>query len=218
MLLAIDTSSPTTLVGVSSGTGGSVLATRESDGTGGHERVVAVLIRQALVDAGIDVSDLTGIVCGVGPGPFTGLRVGIMSAVTFGRALGIAVTGVCSLDIIAVQAAREISPSDAFAVATDARRREVYWAKYSAAGRRSDGPFVGPPIDVARELSGLAVAGSGPVMYPESFPKSMQPGRATARGLAALVVDFGGDVLPPVPLYLRDPDAAVPGVRKRVTQ
>ena len=156
--------------------------------------------------------------CGVGPGPFTGLRVGIMSAVTFGRALGIAVTGVCSLDIIAAQTARDIRPSAAFAVATDARRREVYWARYSAEGRRSSGPFVGPPFDVARELSGTGVAGSGPVVYPESFPNSMQPVRATAQGLAALVVDFDGEVLPPVPLYLREPDAAVPGVRKRVTQ
>jgi len=90
---------------------------------GSHSELLAPAITHVLADAGADRADLTAIAVGVGPGPYTGLRVGIVTARVLGAVLGIPVHGVCSLDIIAadVKAPR-------FLVATDARRREVYYA------------------------------------------------------------------------------------------
>src|SRR5262249_47744314 len=113
-----------------------------------HGEHLAPVVALVLSAAGAAPRDLTGIVVGVGPGPYTGLRVGIVTALTMGAALDVPVTGVCSLDafVIAGHAAVGEGP---FAVVTDARRREVYWARYDGAGRRVDGPSVDRPADVA---------------------------------------------------------------------
>ena len=215
MLLSLDTSSPTSLVALSHAH--ELLAVTESDGTGGHERVLLPMVEQVLDVAGVDRRDLEAIVCGVGPGPFTGLRVGLVTALTLGRVLGIEVTGVCSLDIVGHEVVAQGSALGAdFAVATDARRREVYWATYDASGTRTSGPFVTAPAVAADELHGLAVAGPGPHLYPQVLELGIEPTRATAAGLAALA-ESGAARLEPAPMYLRDPDAVAPGRRKRVT-
>jgi tRNA threonylcarbamoyladenosine biosynthesis protein TsaB len=131
--------------------------------------------------------------------------------------LGIPVHGVCSLDVIAAAVA---SPSGReFAVATDARRKEVYWARYAAGGRRLEGPLVGPAAAIpgAAELS---VAGAGGQLYPEAFGEVIEPAypdAGTLCGLVAAQIAAGQPVLPAEPLYLRRPDAREPGPPKRVT-
>src|SRR6185436_14642626 len=133
-----------------------------------HGEQLAPLIEQALHQAGIARQDLSAIGVGVGPGPFTGLRVGLVTARTLAFVLEIPVYGVCSLDIIAVEAAHGGEPVGAdFVVATDARRKEVYLASYDDQGRRLDGPEVVRPADAATDD---AVAGEGAVFYPEAFP------------------------------------------------
>src|SRR5512142_1987226 len=97
-----------------------------------HGEQLAPLIEQALAQAGAGRQDLTAIAVGVGPGPFTGLRVGLVTARTLGFVLDIPVRGVCSLDVLAVEAADSGAVSGHFVVATDARRKEVYLASYDA--------------------------------------------------------------------------------------
>jgi tRNA threonylcarbamoyladenosine biosynthesis protein TsaB len=134
-----------------------------------------------------------------------------------GAALGVPVYGVCSLDGLA-EAAPPGLP--AFLVATDARRREVHWARYHRDGAghpvRAEGPFVAAPAAVP--AGGLPVIGRGALLYPEHLgaPPDGAPLDAGAAALAVLALRNPGALLPPDPLYLRRPDAAEPGARKRV--
>ena len=159
------------------------------------------------------MGDLTGIAVGTGPGPFTGLRVGMVTAVTMGHALGIPVHGICWLDVLAQQAvASGRARGPRLLVATDARRREVYWATYAVAeGRaeREDGPAVDRPAEVPTDVRALPTAGRGPVLYPDLFGPAAEPLDVDAGLLAAMAARGVADGLPmPVePLYLRRPDA-----------
>ena len=120
-----------------------------------HGEQLAPLIARAIDDAGIVRQDLTAIAVGVGPGPFTGLRVGLVTARTLGFVLEIPVYGVCSLDVIALEAVEHRrAPAGGFLVATDARRKEVYLASYDADGRRLEGPVVTRPAEVATDAPG----------------------------------------------------------------
>ncbi len=135
-----------------------------------HGELLAPAIAEALAIAGASVRDLTKIAVGVGPGPFTGLRVGLVTARTMADVLGIEVAGVCSLDILA----RQSSLGLPVAVATDARRKEIYWALYDGPAadgsrRRLEGPAVDRPADVAHVLAGLPVIGRGAVLYAEAL-------------------------------------------------
>ena len=104
-----------------------------------HSELLTPMIAKVMADVGAARGDLTAVAVGVGPGPYTGLRVGVVTARVLGAVLGLPVYGVCSLDVIASAA----SAGTEFLVATDARRREVYWARYDASGRRLEGPAVG---------------------------------------------------------------------------
>ena len=174
--------------------------------------LLAPMIEKVMADAGVDRAGLTAVAVGVGPGPYTGLRVGLVTARVLGSVLGIPVHGVCTLDIIAAEAA----PGREFLVATDARRKEVYWARYDAAGHRVEGPLVGPAADIpgARELP---VAGAGGALYPAAFGELLGPEHPDARTLCELVAYNPAEPMPPEPLYLRRPDAREPGAPKRVT-
>jgi tRNA threonylcarbamoyladenosine biosynthesis protein TsaB len=154
----------------------------------------------------------------VGPGPYTGLRVGLVTARVLGAALGIPVHGLCTLDVIAADVD---AGGEDFLVATDARRRELYWARYDGTGRRVAGPEVSkPPLIPA---SGLRSAGEGPMLYPEVLPDGLGPAFPAAATLCRVAVaalaagDPESKLLPPEPLYLRRPDAREPGAPKRVT-
>lgn len=204
MLLAFDTATP--LVTVALHDGNDVVAERVSEQAMKHGEQLAPLIEAVLADAGVVRTDLTAIAVGVGPGPFTGLRVGLVTARTLGHVLEIPVYGVCSLDVIAAEAAasgHELA-HEGFLVATDARRKEVYLASYDRSGQRLEGPVVTKPGDVA---TGVPVAGAGPALYPESFPQPWGPDRPSAGWLARVVSEERADLLDPEPLYLRRPDA-----------
>ncbi len=171
-----------------------------------HAEQLLPLVQRVLADAGAKPSDLAGVVVGVGPGPFTGLRVGVAAAMTLAEARGIRVRGVCSLDVIGLAWARDGQPgAGEFAVLADARRKEVYWARYAADGRRVAGPFVTAP----GEVPDLPLAGPGATLT----GRGCDGPDAIDAGILAAV----GDRLPDaglVPLYLRRPDAEVPTTRK----
>jgi tRNA threonylcarbamoyladenosine biosynthesis protein TsaB len=214
LLLALDTATPAVTVALHDGS--AVIAEVSAVDPRRHGEVLAVFVGQALRKAGAVRGDLTAIAVGTGPGPYTGLRAGMVTARVLGSALQIRTDGICSLDVIAAQAAAGAEGSD-FLVATDARRREVYWAQYTADGQRAAGPYVSHPADMPAEYP---VAGEGGVLYPELTVRPLAPRYPSAGQLARLAVGRISAGLPPglaEPLYLRRPDAREPGKPKRVT-
>jgi len=212
VLLAFDTSSPTVTVAVHDGS--DVVAELVSSETMRHGEQLTPLIDGALRRVGASPRDLTAIAVGVGPGPFTGLRVGLVSARTMAYVLEIPVYGVCSLDVLAVEAVDTGTVSGPFVVASDARRREVYLATYDEAGRRVSGPDVQRPADVA---TSRPVVGEGATLYPDAFPDGRLPLRPSAGWLARCVVEERAELRDPDPLYLRRPDAEIPRAPKSVS-
>lgn len=200
MLLAFDTATPAVTVALHDGE--RVVASHTTVDAMRHGELLAPGITAVLDEAWVPRQDVTAVAVGVGPGPFTGLRVGLVTARTLGLALGIPVYGVCTLDVLAAQAVGR-GLDQPFLVATDARRKEVYVASYDGQGARVDGPHVRKPADVASEGP---VVGAGPVLYPDSFPTALEPVHPDAGVLAQLVTDEAVELLDPEPLYLRRPD------------
>jgi tRNA threonylcarbamoyl adenosine modification protein YeaZ len=225
LLLGLDTATPAVTVALHDG--GQPLAQLVTVDAHRHAELLAPAVAKVIADAGAERGDLTGVAVGVGPGPYTGLRVGIVTAKVLGAALGIPVYGVCSLDVIAA----DVECDDDFLVATDARRRELYWARYGGAGNRIAGPDVSMPAAIPGR--DLVAAGEGPLLYPSFLPNGRGPTypaaatlcRVVTTALAARAVRAArgaaadADVLlPPEPLYLRRPDAREPGAPKRVSR
>lgn len=212
LLLAFDTA--TSAVTVALHDGEQVLAATTRIDPRRHGELLAPAIVQVLDAAGADRRDLTSVAAGVGPGPYTGLRVGLVTARTLGAVLGVRVHGVCSLDVIAAA----VTDAATFTVATDARRREVYWARYerSAEGlRRLEGPEVMRPAELASRLPvDVPVVGRGGQMYDDVLPYRSGPLDPDAAVLARAVVRREVALVAPNPLYLRRPDVSVPGPRK----
>ena len=208
LLLAIDTSTSAITVALR---GDETTASATVLDARGHTEHVAPLIEQCLRSAGRTPADVTDVVVGNGPGPFTGLRVGIVTGLVFAHARGIAVHGVCSLDALAFDLAAQ--PLDGeFLVATDARRKEVYWARYAATAgvaRRLTEPAVALPADLPAPTRLLPTAGRGPLLYPDLFPHPVQVHDVQAGSLAVVALQRlrDGVVMPVEPLYLRRPDA-----------
>ncbi|CAN5195279.1 tRNA (adenosine(37)-N6)-threonylcarbamoyltransferase complex dimerization subunit type 1 TsaB [soil metagenome] len=215
MLLTFDTSSPSVSVALLGGDAGDeVLVELTSEQEMRHGEQLAPLIEEALHQAGATRLDLTAVGVGVGPGPFTGLRVGLVTARTLAFVLDIPVYGVCSLDALAVQAVASGVLEEPFVVATDARRKEVYLAAYDETATRVSGPAVANPDIVATDLP---VVGEGALLYPEHFARTVGPQRASAGWLGRAIVHEAAELLDPEPLYLRRPDAEIPGIPKRVS-
>ena len=212
MLLAFDTATP--LVTVALHDGSDVVWEGVSERPLQHGEQLAPLVDRALRETGLVRQDLTAVGVGVGPGPFTGLRVGLVTARMLGYVLELPVYGVCTLDVLAVEAAETGAVAGEFVVATDARRKEVYLATYDETGARLDGPEVARPADVATERP---VVGEGAVLYPEAFPHAAGPTRPSAGWLARTIAEERAELQDPEPLYLRRPDAATPGAPKRVS-
>lgn len=200
LLLAFDTATPAISVAVHDGSG--VVGSARGEGAMAHGELLAPTVRTALESAGISMTDLTDVAVGVGPGPFTGLRVGVVTALTLARARSLAAHGVCSLDPIAHAAH---GAAGDFIVATDARRKEIYWARYGADGLRIDGPHVDKPAVV--EALGLPVVGRGADLYGLDSGAVIAPLDPEAGDLAEIVVQGKVPNLPLEPLYLRRPDA-----------
>ncbi|WP_370247406.1 tRNA (adenosine(37)-N6)-threonylcarbamoyltransferase complex dimerization subunit type 1 TsaB [Nocardioides sp.] len=212
MLLAFDTASPTVSVALLEGE--EVLAELVSEQAMRHGEQLAPLIEAALHAAGATRLDLTAVAVGVGPGPYTGLRVGLVTATTLGAVLDVPVYGVCSLDALAVQAVDEGRVDVPFLVATDARRKEVFLAGYDADGVRLSGPVVDRPAVLATDVP---VVGEGGSLYPEAFPDARSPLRPSAAHLGRAVAGERVELVDPEPWYLRRPDAEVPGAPKPVS-
>jgi tRNA threonylcarbamoyl adenosine modification protein YeaZ len=196
VVLAIDTATPAVTAGIVAD--GRLLAERVSIDARGHAERLTPNVLGALADGGLHMADLGAVVVGCGPGPFTGLRVGMATAAAYGHALSVPVYGVCSLDAIGGLTTGETL------VVTDARRREVYWARYRD-GVRIDGPAVEAPADVD-PAGASAVAGSPEHAALFGLPVC-EPSYPTPAGLVAAVPQWSDNPPPLVPLYLRRPDA-----------
>ena len=220
-VLGVDTATAAVTAGIVELTGTDLrpLSVRVTKDPRKHAELLMPGVLGAAADAGVTLRELATVVVGTGPGPFTGLRVGMVTAAALGDALGVPVHGVCSLDAIA----RDVSPAPTgpFAVVTDARRREVYWAVYDPAGRRRiAGPAVLAPaalIERLAEAGVTAAAGgsAGLTGLPVLDPAGPSPSGLVA--VAAPALRSGTEPAPLEPLYLRRPDAVEPGPRKPVS-
>jgi len=215
LILAFDTATPAVTVALHDGR--RTLAQESVIDARRHGELLAPLIARVLAAGGAEPGDLTSVAVGTGPGPYTGLRAGLATAQALGHALGIGVAGVCTLDVIAAEA-RASAAGREFLVATDARRREVYWARYSPGGERIGDPQVSDPDQVP---AGCPVAGEGPSLHPVlgADGRSIEPrypAAATLAEMASQRAAADGAAEPPRPLYLRRPDAREPGRPKRV--
>ncbi|MEE1756060.1 tRNA (adenosine(37)-N6)-threonylcarbamoyltransferase complex dimerization subunit type 1 TsaB [Streptomyces sp. SP18CS02] len=214
LLLAMDTATPAVTVALHDGE--SVVARSSQVDARRHGELLLPAVDRVLQEAGLKIDAVTGVVVGIGPGPYTGLRVGLVTAATFASALSVPVHGLCTLDGLAYASGID----EPFVVATDARRKEVYWARYDNARTRVGEPSVDRPADIADQVAGLPAVGAGARLYAEVFPDARDPEHQSAAALAALAAErirAGEDFPEPRPLYLRRPDAQVPKNYKVVT-
>ncbi len=217
LVLALDTATPASTAAVAEVTADGMrgIAERRTVDARAHGELLAPQIHAILGEAGVRVGDLAAIVAGLGPGPFTGLRVGLVTAASMGQALGIPTYGVGTLDALG----RAAGPGRVL-VATDARRREVYHATY-ADGHRVTEPDVARPADVVVDAD--RAVGEGAVRYSDVFGVPIDeillypPGVALV-ALAADRVRTRAASEPLTPLYLRRPDAVASAARKHVLQ
>jgi tRNA threonylcarbamoyl adenosine modification protein YeaZ len=221
LLLALDTSSPAVTVALHDGE--QVVAEDSSIGGRRHGELLAPAIADVLALAGATRTDLTHLAVGVGPGPFTGLRVGIVTARVMAFSLGLPLMGVCSLDAIAF--AHPYEAPGPLVVAADAKRKEVYWARYSDPFTRIAGPLVDRPADVAARIGDELVIGEGAALYADVFARVGPATFPTAAAVAEIALSngvrdlaFSDEVAArsTEPLYLRRPDATEPGAPKSV--
>lgn len=201
MLLAIDTSAGTSVAVVDAGR---VVAEASEAGTRRHAEAIGALLHQVLGDAGIRPTDLDGVVAGMGPGPFTGLRVGIAAARAFAFGIGAPVHPVVSHDAIAWGRTERVL------VVTDARRSEVAWSLYDPTLIRVEGPVL---ADRGEGFDAIVASHPGvPVLDPSEVS-------AASLGLVAeFLLAAGRPLGPEQPLYLRAPDATIPAPLKHVGQ
>ncbi len=209
-VLAIDTATDAVVAGVATVTsaGISAGASRIVVDQRRHAETLTTLMKECLDESGWRGTDVDAVVVGCGPGPFTGLRVGMATAAAYGDALGIPVYGLCTLDAIAATAARGTS-TRTILVVTDARRREVYWARY-ADGERVSGPGVLAPAQLMQDLADeqIDLVAGAPTLLATTWPAvAVVP---DVVGLVSVVADDirgGAAPAPLIPLYLRRPDA-----------
>jgi tRNA threonylcarbamoyladenosine biosynthesis protein TsaB len=212
--LAIDTSSAVAVAVVADD--GATLRAASALAPRRHAELLATMISDVLRDSGVARHELAAVVAGTGPAPFTGLRVGLVTAQTLGFALGVPVYGVSSLDALALGAIRVLAlPAGTEVLATgDARRREVYWARYRVTDALGIDLLAGPGVDRAAALAadGTAtgvVVGRGAALYPADLPLAdgapLDPDPADLVRLALSRL-AAGEALPTEPLYLRRPD------------
>lgn len=223
LILCLDTSSD---AGVALYRDGQVLSARRSATDRRHAETLIPMVQDALAEAGRDVSDVDAVVVGTGPAPFTGLRAGLATAQAFAQARDIDVAGVCSLDALALAAG-----TGEVLVVSDARRRELYYARYQVDDqdvRPTHPPAVAAPEQIVAEHADLIRSGQvhGPGLVVAADRLGLGP--EAAHGPATDPVDpvnlariairrrvTGGD-LSVTPRYLRRPDVHPGGARKRV--
>lgn len=218
MILGLDTASAMSSVALVDA--GEVVAAEEAAGARLHVEALAPMLARVLV--GVKPESISAVACDVGPGPYSGLRVAIASAIACGLAWNAPVYGLCSLDVIAAAQVSAAGSNDDFGVAIDARRNEVYWAWY-ADGQRVAGPRVGRRDDLPGEYR------DGPwidSVFPHAIWVACTVERLLAEGVSVVAADVplaahgddgaatedalvGRSLLPARPLYLRRPDVTM---------
>jgi tRNA threonylcarbamoyl adenosine modification protein YeaZ len=188
-IIAIDTS--TELSSIALLDSGTVISQASHTDARGHVEAIGTLFAELELDRNA-LPDL--IACGVGPGPYTGLRVGIAFAQGLSAAWSVPVVGVCSLDAVANSIIRQglVAPESEFIAATDARRKEFYWAKFDGSGKR----ISGPSVDLIEVVEALAREADIPLLT-QVLPHAIDIAACAARG----------DRLDVTPMYLREADA-----------
>ena len=211
-VLALDTSAAVAVALTDDS--GALLAERSDAQQRHHAELLTPMIAAVLADGGVDRRELTSVVVGTGPAPFTGLRVGLVTARTLALALGVPTHGVPSLDAVALRASRTLPSGTDVLVATDARRREVYWALYRLVAAGQIEVLVAPEVAAAADVAddprtaGALAVGRGALLYAEAFGQRTvpdSPGPVVAAGVEPApsrdVVDLEG-------FGLLDPDPA----------
>ena len=199
LTLAIDTATPTLVVGVADGD--RVVAEAGVASGTRHAELLTPTVSEVLAQAGVALRDVGRLVVGLGPGPYTGLRVGIVTAAALGDVVGVPVHGVCSLDAVG---------EGPRVVVTDARRKEVYWRAYG------DGPLGDPAVDRPEELELPDLPVVGDERFAERLGRAVTATEVSTAGLLRAVP--AGPPAPLTPLYLRRPDAVPNITRKAVSQ
>lgn len=207
LILGIDTS---TTVCVGLARSGKTLAQVNVGDSRSHAELLMPTINQLMTDAGVSFNDLDAVALGVGPGPFTGLRVGIVTGKTLAFLAKTELYGVCSLDVVAKQWQLTGEAPEKFIICSDARRKELYWAVYDSTGRTS-----GPEVSAPERLPDLPIAGPGAHLFPEVIAPRVVESGPTALD-AGVLASFGSNFVSAglKPLYLRKPDAKIPGKPK----
>jgi tRNA threonylcarbamoyladenosine biosynthesis protein TsaB len=210
--LIIDTSSVVSVAAIDTADEARVLARFNGQDTHRHAEDLTPAVRSVLSQAGWDRPDV--VLTGEGPGPFTGLRVGMATAQTLAFAWGVPVAGWCSLDGLAHAVAGVPGTDQGFVAALDARRKELYWARYDAAGHRVDGPHVSAPSSLP---SDVAVAGTGVAARAQEIAElgltvvdGTEHQHADAADLGLSWLAAGAEITEPRARYLRESDAVVP--------
>lgn len=226
-VLALDTATALTTVAIADEQG-NVIAEASHRDARRHAEALPHLVRQVLAASLTRPAHLGLIAVGVGPGPFTGLRVGVTFARTTAHALGIPAVGALTPDVIARQCTGSSGP---VTVVTRSRRAEVAWAAYDGLGRRIEGPLVLPDPDYPRlglvvgDVDGVDVlalpaaadlarlvlarmAAGESLPNDRAWPEDAADGSgAPTADLLAVLVAQDRWLLPPLPLYMRRPDA-----------
>lgn len=206
MLLAIDTSAGSSVAIVERDAG--VLVEVSETSTMRHAETIGVLIAEVLARSGVAPSELSGVTAGMGPGPFTGLRVGIAAARAFAFGVGLRVTPVISHDALACER-YDAGHEGPLLVVTDARRNERYWSAYSGRGEngvplRIDDPGLSKPAEIPHPEF---------ARYDATTVSAGQLGIVAQRRCAA-----GLPAVTEEPLYLRSPDVTLSAGPKRVSR
>ncbi|CAH0208936.1 tRNA threonylcarbamoyladenosine biosynthesis protein TsaB [Arthrobacter sp. Bi83] len=220
LILAIDTSAVASAALVSDDALEGVVGSFSTEDTRTHAEVLAPGIEKLLAEADVTGADVDAIVVGVGPGPFTGLRSGIATARTLAYVWGKPLYGLMSLDAVALEVAESTEAAPEFLVATDARRKEVYWARYTLQVGQLPRLVDGPHVGFASDLPDLPAYGAGAGLYSDVLRadpdfSTEQPDALYLGQFALARLEAGEQLMDSTPLYLRESDAQVPGPRKR---
>lgn len=214
LVLALDTATPDLIVGLvrvpADAATGAIVAQRIFTDSRQHNELLTPTVVEILEESGQQFADIDRIVVGCGPGPFTGLRVGMVTAAAFGDALGIPVHGVCTHDAIAAQLDGQVL------VATDARRKEIYWSLYSD-GVRTMGPSIVSPteLSIPSRISTVSIPEKIGQLLPEAVANVPQVNVRPLPEYLVAVANFSETPEPLEPLYLRRPDAEEPAPKPR---
>jgi tRNA threonylcarbamoyl adenosine modification protein YeaZ len=217
-LLGLDTATPLTTVALaavdaSRGTC-EIVAERLYNDPRRHGEVITLLIDEAVDAAGLTVSDLDAVGVGVGPGAFTGLRVGIVTAQALAFGLNKPCFGVCTLDAIA----HRTLEAEPFAVITDARRREYFWRSYRQHLTPTNAPAVGDAAAVAEAVSQLRcfITAGTPPPAEVAVQETGLPSAGALCEVVAFRLANEQPLEPARPMYLRSPDVSAPSSTKSV--